>query len=65
MRVELEFELGRKCGLLFQGETTREERREALRPICIERDPAIAMRGPQNKPLTYAEAFAWIFGQQP
>jgi hypothetical protein len=65
VRVELEFELGKRCGVLFEVITTREERRETLRPLCLERDPVIAMSGPRNKPLTYAEAFAWIYGEAP
>jgi hypothetical protein len=65
--IDNEADLARRCGVtnLFEGETTTESRRERLRPICLERDPAICGRGPRGKPETYAEAFARVFGEQP
>lgn len=62
-----ETELAKRCGIedIFAGGTTTDSRRERLRSAVLERDPAIAWRGPSNKPETYGEAFARIFGEAP
>lgn len=65
--METEAELAERCGIadIFEGSTTTESRRERLRPICLERDPAICGRGPRGKPETFAEAFARVYGEPP
>jgi hypothetical protein len=62
-----ESELAKRCGItnLWDGATTSESRRERIRAAVLERDPAIVWRGPSNKPETYAEAFARIYGETP
>lgn len=62
-----ESELAKRCGVedIYAGNTTTESRRERLRALVLERDPAIAWKGPTGKPETYAEAFARIFGEAP
>jgi len=62
-----ESELAKRCGItnLWDGDTTAESRRERVRVAVLERDPAIAWRGPTGKPETYAEAFARIYGEAP
>lgn len=65
--IDAECELAERCGVadLFDGDTTTQSRRERLRPICLDRDPAICGRGPRGKPETYAEAFARAYGEPP
>lgn len=62
-----ETELAKRCGItnLWDGDTTAHSRRERIRLAVLERDPAIAWRGPNNKPETYAEAYARIYGEPP
>jgi len=62
-----ESELAKRCGItdLWDGETTAESRRERVRLAVLERDPAIAWRGPTGKPETYAEAYARCYGSPP
>ena len=62
-----ETELANRCGItnLWDGDTTAESRRERVRAAVMERDPAIAWKGPTGKPETYAEAFARIYGEAP
>ncbi|HEY9154041.1 MAG TPA: hypothetical protein VIM69_02850 [Opitutaceae bacterium] len=60
-----ETELAKRCGIedIFAGTTTTDSRRERVRAACLERDPAIAWRGPTGKPETYGEAFARTYGE--
>jgi hypothetical protein len=62
-----EYELAKRCGIenIYAGDTTTDSRRERLRAAVLERDPAIAWRGPNNQPETYGEAFARIYGEVP
>jgi hypothetical protein len=62
-----EGELAKRCDIadLYAGATTTDSRRERLRAAVLERDPAIAWRGPTGKPETYGEAFARVYGEQP
>lgn len=62
-----ETELARRCGItnLWDGDTTAESRRERVRKACLELDPAIAWRGPNGKPETYAVAFTRTYGEPP
>lgn len=64
--VDGEYELAKRCGIedIYAGDTTTESRRERVRVACLERDPAIAWRGPTGKPETYGEAFARTYGEQ-
>lgn len=65
--IDYEDELAKRCGVndLFAGLTTPADRRERLRPLVLERDPAICGRSPRGKPETYAEAFARVYGEPP
>jgi hypothetical protein len=60
-----EFELAKRCGIedVYAGDTNTDSRRERVRAACLERDPAIAWRGPTGKPETYGEAFARTYGE--
>lgn len=62
-----ETELAKRCGItnLWDGVTSAESRRERIRAAVMERDPAIAWKGPTGKPETYAEAYARIYGEAP
>lgn len=62
-----ERELAKRCGVddIFAGDTTTDSRRERVRALVLERDPAIVWRGPNGKPETYAEAFARTYGEAP
>lgn len=62
-----ETELAKRCGItnLWDGDTDAHSRRERIRKAVLELDPAIAWRGPNNKPETYAEAFARTYGEPP
>lgn len=62
-----ETELARRCGIadIYAGDTSSDSRRERVRAAVLERDPAIAWRGPTGKPETYAEAFARVYGEVP
>lgn len=62
-----ETELANRCGItnIWDGDTTPESRRERIRVKVMELDPAIAWRGPNGKPETYAEAFARTYGEPP
>jgi len=62
-----ETELAKRCGItnLWDGDTTAASRRERIRLKVLELDPAIAWRGPNGKPETYAVAYTRIFGDPP
>jgi len=48
---------------LFNDAVTDAERKERVRAVCLERDPAIAGRGPDRKPETYAVFFERVYGE--
>lgn len=62
-----ERELAERCGIadIYAGDTSTDARRERVRKAVLERDPAIAWRGPTGKPETYAEAFARVYNEPP
>lgn len=62
-----ESELAQRCGItnLWDGDTTAHTRRERIRKAVLDLDPAIAWRGPNGKPETYAVAYARIYGEAP